>query len=189
MRKYFLAAAATIALQVKPDSTDALQNLSIAQWASGFVTEGIESIRRATEIDSSNIPAWSNLLMYLQYSADHSEGELLAAAKAWGRTMHRRCLGPRATAMPEPARLRVGYVSGDFCDHPAGRQIEKVLASHDRSRFEIFLYSTSSIEDAFSAQLRGYADGWQNLSGLGDEEAAQKIVADGIHVLIDLSGH
>ena len=177
------------ALGLDPRCPQALQNLSLAQWGSGHVEEAIATLRRAVELDPGNGPAWSNLLMILQYSAAHSEEDLLTAARAWGRTMDRRRVGPLAREMPEPARLRVGYASGDLRDHPVGHGIERILSGHDPARVEVFLYATNAVEDAVTDRLKRHAKGWRNLAGLDDETAARRIAADSVHVLVDLSGH
>lgn len=40
-----------------------------------------------------------------------------------------------------------------------------------------------------SEQLRPLFDGWTNVSGLSDDEAADLIEAEAIDILVDLSGH
>jgi len=35
-------------------------------------------------------------------------------------------------------KIRIAYVSSDFCDHPVAHQIVELLERHDRSRFEIY---------------------------------------------------
>ncbi|MBK9656264.1 MAG: hypothetical protein IPO66_12675 [Rhodanobacteraceae bacterium] len=64
-----------------------------------------------------------------------------------------------------------------------------MLANSDRRRIEWFVYSTTAKADAVSARLRGHVEQWRILDGLGDEERARQIHADGVHVLIDLAGH
>jgi predicted O-linked N-acetylglucosamine transferase (SPINDLY family) len=50
-------------------------------------------------------------------------------------------------------------------------------------------YPAQPSADALSQRLRAGVAGWHCLAGLSDGEAARRIRDDGIHVLLDLSGH
>lgn len=88
-------------------------------------------------------------------------------------------------------RLRVGYLSADFVDHPTCDLILSALLQHDRSRFEIYCYSISREDDSPNRarlqqemeQFRHFPETWS------DKRCAQAIAADGIHILINLNGH
>ena len=54
----------------------------------------------------------------------------------------------------EGRRLRVGYVSPDFREHPVASFLEPILASHDHQRVEVFCYSDVSHPD----EVTGAAD-------------------------------
>jgi predicted O-linked N-acetylglucosamine transferase (SPINDLY family) len=53
----------------------------------------------------------------------------------------------------------------------------------------VFAYPTHHHGDALTDRLRAHCAGWTLLYGHSDAAAARLIHADGIHVLIDLSGH
>lgn len=83
----------------------------------------------------------------------------------------------------------MGLVSGDLRQHPVGYFLESVLAHTQRERIEWIAYPTHADTDELSGRLRQHLSGWHSLVGLGDEDAARRIHDDGVHVLIDLSGH
>ena len=91
-------------------------------------------------------------------------------------------------ASPCP-RLRVGYVSPDFCRHAVSYFIEPVLENHDRSRYEIFCYSDVRVPDAVTTRLTSHAEHWRNSSSLADPALLELIQSDRIDILIDLAGH
>jgi len=95
---------------------------------------------------------------------------------------------PPRNADPE-RRLRVGYVSGDFGRHPVGFFLRPVLANHDRAGFEITCYSTRLRSDALAETLKQSAANWREVGGMPDDALAAQIAADGIDILVDLSGH
>jgi predicted O-linked N-acetylglucosamine transferase (SPINDLY family) len=86
-------------------------------------------------------------------------------------------------------RLVLGYVSSDFNAHSAALIFMPVLQHHDRAQFEIVCYACSSKVDATTSQFREIADRWRDASQWTEDRLADEIRADGIDILIDLSGH
>lgn len=86
-------------------------------------------------------------------------------------------------------RLRVGFVSGDLREHAVAHFVEPVWREFDRKRIELFAYSNSRIEDASTQRLKAQVDEWRAVSTLDDAQLARQIQADGIDILVDLSGH
>ena len=86
-------------------------------------------------------------------------------------------------------RIRLGYVSGDLCMHAVGLLLGTFLEAHDRTRFELFAYDFS-VEDgsAHRARLKQAFDHFQGIGQLTDQQAAERILADEIDVLIDMHG-
>jgi protein O-GlcNAc transferase len=98
---------------------------------------------------------------------------------------------PLAMSRPVGNRIRVGYVSADFRAHVMGRLLREVIVAHDRSRFEVYLYSLAPTanEDAVTVEFRELATRFARLADLDDLAAARAIAADGVDVLVDLMGH
>ena len=86
-------------------------------------------------------------------------------------------------------RIRVGYLSSDFCRHAMSYLIAELFERHDRSRFEIHGYCTSP-EDGSDIRRRVVAafDHFTIIKEMSDEAAARAIRADEIDILIDLNG-
>ncbi len=118
-------------------------------------------------------------------------GELLTRHREWATRYADPLAGNAAPRVwPAPSnRLRLGYVSGDFCAHAVACFFEPVLAAHDRARFEIFCYDNSPHADDTSARLRASAEHWRPIGAVGDADVAALVRADGIDILVDLSGH
>ena len=86
-------------------------------------------------------------------------------------------------------RIRIGYLSTDFCRHAMSFLIAELLELHDRSRFEVYGYCASP-EDGSDIRARVLAamDHHVPIKALSDAEAAARIRADEIDILIDLNG-
>jgi predicted O-linked N-acetylglucosamine transferase (SPINDLY family) len=86
--------------------------------------------------------------------------------------------------------LRVGFVSGDFRRHSVGRFFLTVLqALSASSQLVLHAYSATRLADDVTAVMRNQFNSWRLIAGLSDDAVAHQIRADGIDVLIDLSGH
>lgn len=86
-------------------------------------------------------------------------------------------------------RIRLGYMSSDFCQHAMSLLIAELFERHDRSRFEVYGYC-SSPEDGTEIRARVIAsfDRYTRIAHLSDEAAAKLIRQDEIDILIDLNG-
>lgn len=86
-------------------------------------------------------------------------------------------------------KLRIGYLSSDFTLHPVSMLTVEMLELHDRERFEIYGFCWSP-EDGSALRQRVLAalDVHVPIGGLSDEEAAQRIRAAEIDILVDLQG-
>lgn len=132
-----------------------------------------------------------NALTGLEYDPGVPDAVRLAQAQAWGAWTIARAGGTR----PRPPLtglsnrpLRLGYVSADFCQHTVGIFVKDVLQAHDRSRVQVFAYSAGTVKDWVTDEICA-ACTLRDVSGLNDTALAEQIRADGIDVLIDLSGH
>ncbi|WP_372398426.1 tetratricopeptide repeat protein [Azospirillum sp. HJ39] len=95
----------------------------------------------------------------------------------------------RTAAAARDGRLRIGYLSADFREHAMGHLMVDALETHDRSRFAVTAYSTG-IDDG-SALRRRFQRGIERFVDLRrhtDADAAGAIAADGIDILVDLTG-
>lgn len=86
-------------------------------------------------------------------------------------------------------RLRIGYLSSDFCRHAMSFLIAELFERHDRAAFEIYGYC-ATIDDNSDIRARVLAafDHTRFVRDLSDEAAARLIRQDEIDILIDLNG-
>lgn len=92
----------------------------------------------------------------------------------------------------EPARrsrLRIGYLSADYRNHPVGQIMPQVIELHDRARVEVFGYSLGvDDQSAIRKRLRAAFDHFVDLRDCSVIETADHIRADEVDILIDLHG-
>ena len=87
-------------------------------------------------------------------------------------------------------KLRIGYISGDFCMHVMQYFIWPFLAGFDPDRFEVYAYSLGE-EDQYTKFFRTLVTCWRDLSehARDMEYVARVIYADEVDILFDLAGH
>ena len=109
-----------------------------------------------------------------------------------------RCLAAAGLANPSPLvtqawhheRIRIGYLSADFRDHPVAAQLAAVLERHDRSRFEVIGLSIGRADGSSkNYRIVKACDRFCDIGGRGSHEAAALIRELEIDILIDLNGH
>lgn len=89
-------------------------------------------------------------------------------------------------------KIRVGYVSADFREHPVGYLIAGMFAAHDESQFEIFCFSTSPPDichGKISERIKEACDDFVFLNNLSDSEATETLRKFNLDVAFDLGGY
>ena len=181
------------ALALSPNSAVTLGGLATALVRLGKLEEAAEVARRSIAIDPNNIFAYDLQLFCLNYTHTGKSAEARELALRYDKHVRSKIDAGYTTwnCEPAPQRLKVGLVSGDFNNHPVGFFTEGLLHHLDPARVEIIAYSSmpERKNDGLTARLRGLVSTWRAIHLLSYKQAAAQIHADGIHVLIDLSGH
>ena len=134
---------------------------------------------------------WHNFLTNCEYDLSASDSQRLNSAKQWGDWAIAKAGGVRVRPEPQSLgerRLRIGYVSADFCQHTVGLFVKDVIREHNVSSFAITAYSAGKIQDAVTKDIAA-ACTFKNVATLEDRDLVKMIRDDQIDILIDLSGH
>jgi predicted O-linked N-acetylglucosamine transferase (SPINDLY family) len=178
-------------LELNPTSEIGLTMLGTCLGKLGDTAGAIWHFDRALEIRPDCDDAITKKIFLLDFLPEADFAIQQAARKYWwdaiGSRFARRKLAPQS--LDPQKRIVVGYVSSDFRTHSAAFAFLPVLRSHDRANFQINCYSCSPIRDSMTEVFRSLADLWVDAVGLSDDELADRIEADGVDVLVDLSGH
>jgi predicted O-linked N-acetylglucosamine transferase (SPINDLY family) len=181
------------ALQAKPDNLNAMSQLAHFHERQGQIDEAISCYDRALAIKPDFADAISNKIFTLDFATGAGIDEQQAARKFWWREIGAKIAATssyRHGNDPDPARpLVLGYVSADFRRHSAAAIFRPVLQNHDKTRFKILCYSCSIAQDEKTEDFRRIADAWVDASQWSDQILADRIHADKVDILVDLSGH
>jgi predicted O-linked N-acetylglucosamine transferase (SPINDLY family) len=177
------------ALSFQPGNAEWHFNLGSVLIGTGEHHAAVESFRSAVKQRLGDVEAYSDMLFLCASQVLVEPAEYLAFARGWND-----CLPPAPARRFERVplagrRLRVGYVSADFYQHAVSYFMEPLLAAHDRERVEVFAYASNTRADAVTARLQALVEHWIPAAELAHAALAERILADRIDVLVDLSGH
>ena len=89
----------------------------------------------------------------------------------------------------EGRRLRVGYISSDFCNHPVGRFLLPVVQNHDCKKIEVWGISCGPNNDWITKHLQNSCEHWLDCRFFNDAQAARLIADLRLDVLVELGGY
>lgn len=187
-------ASARTALDLDPEYLDALQSLAVIYEREGKTEDAVATYRRVLERKADHLDAFSNLLFCLSHTVGISPAELFREHRRYGQLLEARAgaLGtpPALDNTREPGRcLRVGFVSGDFRHHAVASFIAPIFRSlAGRPGLSLHAYHNFPAHDHVTAELRALVPQWRDIAELDDVAVERLVRADGIDILVDLSG-
>lgn len=166
-------------------------NLGGALLRLGRQADAVQSFDAALRLDPREALTRSSRILAGSYVSTSAQ-ELWSQVEAWGLLHGKPKAGvahwPAVVADPE-RKLRIGFVSADFRNHAAAYWIEPLLAGMHQGNCDVVCYSNSFKVDAVTERLKGYADQWVECAALDDKALVERIAADGVDILVDLSSH
>ena len=181
------------AITLNPNLAESHCTLGAALQDQGRLPEAVASYDRALAINPNLAVAHHGYLFCLSHGGETEPKAIFEAHLRFGEQAEAslRAAWPVHKNSRDPNRqLLVGFVSGDFRDHAMANFVEPMLTSlADRADLSLHAYSNYAGEDGVTHRLRARIPHWHRIFALSDATLAAKIQADGIDILVDLSGH
>lgn len=116
------------------------------------------------------------------------------AAKAWSEDFKKRFsevnYAFNKVVRKEEKKIRIGYLSNDLQDHPVGQMVASMFGHHDRSRFEVWIYSGGKDDGSmFRKMIKEGADKFFDIQNIKNTQVSDIIFAHKIDILVDLMGY
>lgn len=185
------------ALKLKPDFPDAYCNLAhclqiVCDWTDYEARmKKLVSIV-AEQLDKNRLPSVHPHHSML-YPLSHEFRKAIAArhANLCIEKIHVLHKQPYKYPRTVSTRLRIGYVSSDFGNHPTSHLMQSIPGLHEREKVEVFCYALSADDGTtFRAKIAREAEHFVDLSQIPcNGKAADRINADGIHILVNMNGY
>ncbi|KAF8527916.1 glycosyl transferase family 41-domain-containing protein [Hysterangium stoloniferum] len=91
---------------------------------------------------------------------------------------------------PLVSKLKIGYVSNDLNNHPLAHLMQSVFGFHDRTKFDVYVYATSASDGSqYRQKIQTESQHFLDVSAWSTREIVERIVMDGIHLLVNLGGY
>ena len=185
------------ALGLRPDFPEALAHAAVlyqqtCNWRQLSSIDPELTRQTRSALQSGQTPSETPLFA-VGYRPD--PGINYAIARQWSRGIGKQAhrLEKRfdfSRRLKNRGRITIGYLSSDFRDHPVAHQILGLPSAHSRSDFRIFCYSAGTEDGSpYRRHLERTCDKFIDIRNLQDPEAADRIYADGVDILVDLNGH
>ena len=207
------------AIAIKPDYVDALYNRGTLLRAMNRFEDAIDNYQQALNIEPEyaflfgtwlymkmTICAWDNFDAHInQLITGIKQGKKLAipfftqvvisspALLQQAAITYAQAQDP-SIAMPIIAKrshkkIRLGYFSSDFRQHPVSYLMASLFEQHDKQRFETFAFSLqANRKDAMRLRLESAFDKFIDVSSQSDAQVVQLAREMEIDIAIDLNG-
>ena len=177
------------ALSLKPD----------IDWVSGYLlhtrmkTASWSSLADSLEIIFKKVMADEKVVhpfALLAFSSNAFLHKKCSETYAQDKYLTNSALGP-ILKFPKKERIRIGYFSPDFKDHPVSFLTAELFELHNRNQFEVFAFSLQAADSNNPVRKRLVAgfDQFIDVENMSDLEIAQLAREMEIDIAIDLSGH
>jgi len=187
------------AMKLNPEMPVATHNMANLLADRGRVTEAEPYYLKAISMFDPASPhgrkAKSNWLLRCHYMPELRADDIYRRHKVWGEETLKLISSPYEHApggWPDlgKRKIRLGFVSPDFCNHPVAYFMKPFFEHYDRSKFEVLAYSAMrKSPDSLTKKLMTLVDTWRDIATLDDAQAAKQIYEDKVDVLFDLAGH
>ncbi|MFC1772581.1 tetratricopeptide repeat protein [Pseudomonadota bacterium] len=184
-------------LDLNPLSTDALINLIQIRLNTGKLSkiqgmaEAIESmaLRFINNGQATELTMLIRMAPMLPMLPDTYQRMLSSMDQIYTRPPMQRPQRTRHTN----GKVRIGYIAGEFGDHPISHVMWDVFKQHNHDAFEIIVYSlvnrNSSVDQIYVNHVKAHCDEYIDLSGHTLKQSTERIAHDEIDILVNLSGY
>ena len=185
------------ALKESPDSEDIQASLldvliNVCAWDEARELDAKVDSATAAAIEEGRRPG-ENPFMNLYRHANPKLN--LEVAKLWARYVSEKTKKTGALEFSQPKsrrneKIRLGYLSRDFREHPTSHLIAGVFEEHDAGSFEVFGYSYGPEDTGnYRKRIARCCFQFRDIETMSNRETAQRIFADRIDILVDLQVH
>lgn len=161
---------------------------------SGDASHHMQQLDELAQLHPDYEPAYSARLFAMIHSPSSSAVSVGRANREYGALMSQIYSGMQRvefTNVRDPGKvLRVGFVSGDLRRHAAAKFFLPVMRELSKHGGMVHIaYCNNEIHDEITKEFQGLFQLWRGVRDMDVQALAALVQADGIDILIDLSGH
>lgn len=180
-----------LAIKLNPKFYDAFSDLGVLYIDMNRIDEAINCFKNAISINPNLSSAYHNLFFAFNHLYNFPIDDYFLYSKKYRsilKNVDKECL--KYSFDKKPKKIKVGFISGDFDDHPVGYFLLDLIKNLENTNIETYAYSNKFLENNdITLQFKINFNHWIEIFDKTDLETINQIRSDGIHILIDLSGH
>ena len=179
------------AIKIQPNNADTHYNLGIIFQELGEHQKAIICNEKAIKLKPDYVRAYSNMLLTSLHLEKVDAKYYLTKTKEFRLSLKpiNKNLLLKYQFDGSPKKLKIGFISGDFQQHPVGFFLLSTLKHLKDKNLVLIAYSNSQKKDSISDKLQSHFANWREITNQNDEKVVNQIRKDGIHILFDLSGY
>ena len=179
------------ARELNPNNQHVWNNLGMCLLKIGQGQEAAKLFKKTIEVSPQFREVYSNLFLSLNYQPEVSSLEIYNETRQWARDHAPETMAYKNhnNTLDINKKLRIGYISPDFREHPVMFFVSSLLSGHNRTDFEIYGYANVQRPDDITESTIKKFDHYHNIRGMEDPQIAKLIQSDNIDILVDLAGH
>ncbi len=165
-------------------------NLSSAKWglitSKGNICDWSAEDNQNNWIETLGIEGSSVISLGLFYYEDDPLKQLKRAKNLYKQKYYKK-----SNPIPrfKNKKIHIGYFSADFRAHPMMYLMSSIFKLHDKSKFEIYLYSFVIKEDEYTKLAKESGCIFRDIKELNDVEAVELARSDQLDIAIDRMGY
>ena len=179
-------------ISLKKDYAEAFNLLAICNIIIGEPFLAANYFEESLKIDPDTIDLYSNYIWNTGYIKNFNQKRYFELTNNLFRLI-RKTFNYNVTATrpyKNEKKLKIGFVSGDFRNHPVGYFIDGILPFLKKNdEIEIFAYSNNRFEDDLTKRIKPLFSEWFVIDSIDDLNLINMIKNYKIDILVDLSGH
>jgi protein O-GlcNAc transferase len=175
-------------IEINPNYADVYFNLGTLYEELNEFDKAIEQYQKAIKIEPDHSGSNNNLLFNICWT--NSKIDYLKTAKRFADSikMHERQQLINIKNSKENT-LNIGFISGDFRNHPVAFFLLDTLEHLKKKYIKIFGYNNHAFDDNITKLLQKHFNKWEKVFYKTDKDLINLIRKDKIDILFDLSGH
>ena len=179
------------AINLKPNFEKAYNNMGNLLNSLGEFEKATKAYENALQIKQDYSLAYSNLLLNLIFKQDFDINIYLAKAKNFRNNCFLTNIKKPIPYKFEkkPKKLKIGFVSSDFGNHPGGLFSLGLLRELKKRDYKLYAYIPKERNDNLSEHFKQLFEKWNCINNKKDEQVVKEIIDDGINILFDAQGH
>jgi protein O-GlcNAc transferase len=155
----------------------------------GEASAALADYRRIVESTPDDAVAGSAMLIAMQHDPSVSADDIFSQHVAWTKRSTLQIAGNQPRGLDSEKPLRIGWLSPRFFSGLVSNFFLEPLRHFDRTDMTHILYDSGGIEDLTTGEFKSAADEWHRVDSFDDAALYDRIHADRIDVLVELSGH